>query len=124
MIVPNAEFVVGSCVFGPLDPFSGRGRRVRDISFVGDVLASEKTSDHAQIERDSLTDDDDPVFRLVTPKGVVSASRGTRVYAFGREIKMVVSVETATIVDGPEEPVRTKITITLLGTQVVTECVD
>lgn len=97
---------------------------MRDISFVGDVLASEKTSDPAQIERDSLTDDDDPVFRLVTPKGVMSASRGTRVYAFGREIKMVVSVETATIVDGPEEPVRTKITITLLGTQVVTECVD
>lgn len=64
----------------------------------------------------------DPIFRVVTHKGIGCA--GTMLYVFGQEMPEVVKFEHSTSYAGAGDLVTTTITITLWGSQVVTEFHD
>jgi hypothetical protein len=63
-----------------------------------------------------------PTFQLVTKAGMVA--RGTKLFAFGREVPGLLGVEARTVIHGPDDAIETILIIRMMGTQVLVESVD
>lgn len=62
----------------------------------------------------------EPVFRLVTPRGL-TAGAGSKLYAFGQQILLLENLEVTVSGISNDDFIRTKIVMTLLGNQVLSE---